>query len=68
MVSSCAGNDPKAIASEYCNCREVEANQGALQGNKCFEDWYKKYENVNMNEFSEEEQKEYLKTTQDCNP
>ena len=64
---SCSGNDHMVIANQYCKCRQIEKDQGALQGNKCFEEWDKKYGKVNLDEFTVVEQKEYLKVTQECN-
>ena len=67
LLISCDGNDHMVVAKQYCNCRQIEKDQGALQGNKCFEEWDKKYGKISLDEFTVEEQKEYLKTTQDCN-
>ncbi len=64
VLSACSGNNPKAIADEYCNCREIEKNEGALQGNQCYEKWDKKYGEVKLNE---EQQKVFLEITQECN-
>lgn len=62
--AACSGNNPKAIADEYCSCRQIEKSQGALQGNKCYEEWDKKYGKVKLNE---EQQNTFLKITQECN-
>jgi hypothetical protein len=64
MFISCSDNNPNAIAEEYCNCRQIEKSQGALQGNKCYEEWDKKYGEVKLNE---EQQNVFLKVTQACN-
>jgi hypothetical protein len=64
FLMACSDNDPNAIAKEYCNCRTIEKSQGALQGNKCYEEWDKKYGDVKLNE---EQQNTFLKVTQACN-
>ena len=62
--TACSGNNTTEIAEEYCNCRQVEKSEGALQGNKCYEEWDKKYGKVELNE---KQQTAFLKITQDCN-
>jgi hypothetical protein len=62
---SCSSNDVKTIANKFCDCRQVEMNQGALQANKCFEEWDKKYGKVSLNE---SEQNTFLEITKACNP
>lgn len=64
IFAACSENNTKEIADAYCNCRQVEKNEGALQGNKCYEEWDKKYGEIELNE---NQQKSFLKITQDCN-
>lgn len=64
FLCACSENSPKAIAEEYCECRQIEKSQGALQGNKCYEEWDKKFGKVNLNEA---QQKTFLDITQECN-
>jgi len=47
LLISCS-QDIEKIANEWCECKEKEFFQGKVQGEQCFEEWNKKYQDVEV--------------------
>lgn len=64
IFSSCSNPNPEKIANEFCNCRNIEAQNGPVQGEQCFNDWDRKYGKLR---FSEAEMTIFKTITITCN-
>ncbi len=50
MLVGCFSPDADKIANEFCHCRDIEAQNGPVQGEQCFNDWDRKYGKVRLSD------------------
>lgn len=48
--ASCVSPSVDKLASEFCECRNIEKHQSSLQGDQCFQEWDKKYGKIRLND------------------
>ena len=50
MFMGCSSPGADKIANEFCHCRDIEAQNGPVQGEQCFNDWDRKYGKVRLSD------------------